>query len=520
MKKFILFLIISLLLVFSADAEIKWKRRDLFDFSGGLNDGDADLSIKDNEASSIQNIVLTSGGNIKTRSGYDLISGTVGLTTACTGGVFYKQADGTKFLVSIWEDDKIRKMEYGVGGGPDGTWDDITGAVTITIGQNDLGSFAVGEDELLIEDGDGSTAPFKWTGAGNAADLGGGSPDAKYVVFHKNMAFAAGDDANSSTLYFSDLGDIDNWATGLSGNVNVETDDGSVIRAIVPGFDALYIWKDHSIWRLSGNDKDTFVLQRMVSDIGTLSGKSIGQIGNDFIFVSDDGDIILYDGAVKVRNISAKIQGTIDGWAFDRIFYTPAVIFDDDYYIGYSTVATSTNSKVLLFDTFYSAWTKFDGLNVNAIWVGEDANGKEAIFFGDYIGNTYQYPSGTDDNGTAISDFWVGKQFRFPELTPEKDLKLVRIFVNEEGDYNLCVEIRTDYSATGIATNISLLGTSSLYDTAVYGTDLYGGQNLIISRIEPDVGKNFFQFKFFNENADEPWELKGMQLFLEERDRI
>ena len=38
--------------------------------------------------------------------------------------------------------------------------------------------------------------------------------------------------------------------------------------------------------------------------------------------------------------------------------------------------------------------------------------------------------------------------------------------------------------------------------------------------VEPDAGENFFQFKYYNENKGEEWELKGVSLFLEESDRI
>lgn len=520
MKKLIAFLIFSLLFISSAGAEIEFKRIDIFDFKGGLNDGAADVNVEDNEASSLQNVVITTAGNIKTRDGSSLVSDTVGITTSCTGGVFYEQTDGTKFLVSVWDNDKIYKMDYATGGGPDDPWDDITGSLTLTIGQNDLSSFALASGLVIIEDGVNTTAPYKYEGSGNARDLGGSPPNATMVAFHNNMVFAAGNNTYPSTLYFTDIGDIEAWSGGLSGNISIEPDDGSIIRGIRQGFDALYIWKDHSIWRLSGTDKDTFVLQRMVSDIGTLCGQSITQIGNDFIFISDTGDIILYDGAVKIRNISAKVQGTIDGLAFDRLAYMPAIIYDDDYYVSYSTAGSSTNNNILVFDTFHLAWTKFNGMNANAMWVGEDDNEKEAIFFGDYTGKTYQYPDGTDDNGTAINDFWVTKQFRFPELTPEKYLRLMKVFANQKGDYNLVVEVRNDYQGVGTSSYVGLLGESSLYGTAVYGTDRYGGQNLIIGRIEPDVGKNFFQFKFSNPNADEEWELKGYQLFLEESDRI
>ena len=318
-KKLLLLLILPLLFLSSDGfAEIKWRRFDFFDLSKGLNNGFATTQIQDNEFSDLQNVVFTEGGNVKTRGGYIKINNTtIGNTTAGIGVFFYKQADGTKFLVSVWDDDTIHKMDYSTG--PDGEWDDITGALSFSATADTFVSFAVGEDLLLIEDGIGTTAPYVWNGTGDAAELSGTPPSATMVAYHKQMGFAAGNTSAPSTLYFSDLGDIENWTTGLSGNVNVETNDGTVITAIIPGFDALYIYKGAkgggikgSIWRLSGSDKDSFELQRMVSDIGTSVHQAVGRIGKDFIFPSVQGDIFLYDGSIKVRKISSKIQETID----------------------------------------------------------------------------------------------------------------------------------------------------------------------------------------------------------------
>ena len=471
--------------------------------------------------------LFTTSGNWKTRSGYaKLNTTTLGASVACTGLKYYKLVAGTKFIVGIFDNDKIYKMDYSGGGGPDGTWDDITGSLSFAIGQDNLASFAIGEDTLIIEDGLSTTPPYKWTGSGNAAALGGSPPNATMVTYHKRMGFAAGNNTNPSTLYFTDVGNIENWTTGLSGNLNIDTNDGTVITGIVPGFDALYIWKgtagssNGSIWRLSGDDKDTFQLQRMVSIVGTASHQSIARIGSDFFFTTSQGDVYIYDGAIKTQLISTKIQGSIDGANFNRFPYAIGEVFDKDYYISYSTVSNSTHNRVLSFDTFPYAWTKFTGLNANALAVAEDGLGKDMLVFGDYGGFVYKYPSGTNDAGTAISTLYVTKQYYFPELKPQKDWKLLKVFANQKGNYNLNLELRKDFGGTGTAESVSLLGVSSLYGTAVYGVDSYGGQNLIIGRIEVNKEGDFYQIRFSNSNLDEPIEVKGWEIYLQEGDRV
>jgi len=167
--------ILSIILFLTAQAcfgVVEWTRFSYFSNSGGLNDAFSPITVGDNEASDLANVVFTTSGNWKTRPGYaKLNTTTLGASVVCTGLKYYKLVAGTKFLVGIFDNDKIYKMDYSVGGGPDGTWDDITGVLSFAIGQDNLASFTIGEDTLIIEDGLSTTPPYKWTGAGNAAAL-------------------------------------------------------------------------------------------------------------------------------------------------------------------------------------------------------------------------------------------------------------------------------------------------------------------------------------------------------------
>lgn len=516
--KILKFTLLFFLLSFTCFAETQWKEYPYFSNSGGLNDGVSPIAIADNEAAALQNVVFTTGKNFKTRGGFDNINtASLGSSVVFTGVKYYRQADGTEYLVAIADNDKIYKMDYSLGA-PDGTLDDITGSLSFSATANDLADFAIGENTLIFTDGLGTNPVMSWAGTGNASAISG-APDAKYVVYNKTMAFAAGDTTNPSTLYFTDLGDITNWSTGLSGNVSVETNDGSIIRGISVGYDAIYIFKDNSIWRLSGDDKDTFVLERMVQGIGTLSGQSVGRIGNEFIFISSQGEIFLYDGNIRIRKISSKIQGTIDTLAFTRFQYPVSIVYNNDYYLAVSSAGSGTHDKILSYDTFNLAWTKFDGMNANCFTIAKDANDKDMIVFGSYDGFLYNYPEGTSDNGTAISMNYTTKQYQFSEVRGEnKDVKLVKVYANQKGDWNLTVEGRSNFASTGAAFSMNLLGQSSLYGSAVYGVDRYAGQALIVKRVEPYLEGEFFQLYFENTGLDEPIEVKGWKVYVEPSD--
>jgi len=531
MKKLITILISALLISTSAYAEIKWPRLDFFDYSGGLNDSFSAIKVADNEATSLQNVVFTSSGSFETRGGFTttMTGTTLGASVDTNGLVFYQPTSGTRFLVGVFSDNKIRKMDYTVGGGPDGGFnanggdiggDDITGSLSFSVDQDDIASFAIGEDTLIIEDGLNTTAPYIYTGSGNATTIGGTPPNCTMVAYHKRQAFCAGNDANPSTLFFSDIDDINNWSTGLSGSTPIETNDGSNITAIEPGFDSMYAWKDESIWRLSGDDKDNYVLERMVKDVGTCSSDSVQIIGNDFIFTDCKGDTYIYDGGIKVRLISKKVEGTRDASNFTRFANVRTEILDKNYYSSFSSTGNSTHDTVMVFDTFNLAWTKFSGLNINAMGVGDDSAGKDILYFGDYTGFIYEYPSGTNDNGSAIDMLYVTKQFSFPQLSFNKSFKIMNVIVKQAGDYDLTVEVRKDFISTGETQNVNLAASTSAYGTAIYGTDAYGGDNIIVGRLEFNLEGQFFQIKYSNDGINEPIEVRGNNIYIERSDRI
>jgi len=258
----------------------------------------------------------------------------------------------------------------------------------------------------------------------------------------------------------------------------------------------------------------------MVEGIGCLSVHCATLIGNDFFFTDGQGDTYIYDGAVKLRLISSKVEGSFDALNFSRFDNIVVTDFNKDYFVSGTTVGGSDNNRIFMFDTFHLAWTKFVGMEVNAFTVGDDGNGVDTIYFGDYDGDLQQYPSGTNDDGTAIDAQYITKQMSFPSMNPDKTFNKMLIYATQKGDYDLNVELRTDFSSTGTNKTLSLQGANSLWGSSVYGVDSYGGQNLVSDFLDYSTEGRFFQLKYFNSTLDQPFEIKGWQPFIEASDSI
>jgi hypothetical protein len=101
----------------------------------------------------------------------------------------------------------------------------------------------------------------KWDGVTASAVTA--SPPGRALAFHKNRLFSAGTDDAPYRLHYSAPNDPTDWTGAEAGTIDVSALDGEPIEDVTPFGDGLMIAKVTSLWFLSGNGKDTFVLERL-----------------------------------------------------------------------------------------------------------------------------------------------------------------------------------------------------------------------------------------------------------------
>ena len=112
--------------------------------------------------------------------------------------------------------------------------------------------------------------------------------------------------------------------------------DGERITAIktlylpLENEEVLVIFKERSTYMLTGNDADTFTLQKVSGEFGAVSHQSVVQAGSELLFLSREGITSLstatVQGNLTTGFISDRIRPAIDGlnrqatrynWALD-----------------------------------------------------------------------------------------------------------------------------------------------------------------------------------------------------------
>ncbi len=408
-------LILGLLLLLPTQAFAGEKRtfpREGITAFGGIDDTSNITTVKDNRASDIQNMVLDVDGSISSRYGYSLKIGTLdtNATTdnfeAITSIYELRKSDGNNYFITTCGD----KIFYD----NSGTWTDITGgAVTITEGQNYQFTWTTALDYAIgtnFQD-----QPIQWNGTGNAeavdfTDLTDAITKANCVTWWKNyLIFGNIEEGGSSyttRIRWSNIGTIDTFSD--EDYIDIATNAGQDIEGFGILYDNLFIFMTNSIFKLTYVAGDNvFTVTRVSEGRGCVAKNSIQNILvnniESLVFLSKDATINQFTGTA-INEISILIQGVLGNAKPSRLQY--AVSADDQtnnhYYLSLTNTEASTTNNLLL-DYFYKTgeWSKYEGVNANAMGIADDADDMPQVYFGNYDSFVYEL----NDTDT-VNDVW------------------------------------------------------------------------------------------------------------------
>ncbi len=384
------------------------------DFSGGLNTAGGPLSLGNSESSDLRNIDFNKFGSILQRNGYSTLNSSAITNTPQIDGLHWFEYDVsgtlTRKAIAV-ADGKLFKMDD-----LDGTWDDITGGLTITA--TNLCDFESWNNKVFVTNG--ADTPFEWDGttAQVIQNLPTNLTDSKFVAQFNNFLFLANVIVNSVThtsrIYWSNIGNEGAWTN--TDFINVSNDDGQEITNIKVLSDRLVIYKTRSIYNLffTGDSDVPFILPgggKSNSAVGCIAPFSVQEVNNGHVFMSFDG-FYFYDGNNSFK-ISDKLNPTITGLNSTKFTIGVSLVQKDKsrYMCALTQSGSTTNDIVFVWDYFNNAWSIYDGIAASAMATFFVTGTEERPYFGDYGGFVYRLDdsSQTNDNplgvSTAISSY-------------------------------------------------------------------------------------------------------------------
>jgi hypothetical protein len=240
-----------------------------------------------------------------------------------------------------------------------GTPTDITGSVTVTAGvRASWADWRFGSNVYAIGT-NGSNAPWKWTGSGNAALLGGSPPNGVYAASFQDAAWLLNTAGFPNYAYFSALGDPETWDT----STQAYAFDAPITGVGVLG-DLLVVFKRDSIGVLYGsNNFQLTKINKFAVGVGCVAGGTITPArlgGRDVLVFQATSGWFAFDGSQNPIPISSSI----------------AAKYSDASSVGRFSVSNADKATAAFDPTTGWLWAGVadDGDSVNSVLLVHDLN--------------------------------------------------------------------------------------------------------------------------------------------------
>jgi len=488
---------------------------ELNDFSGGLNTFDPEYSSPLNQSPDLDNIILLDKG-FKKRNGDSAwnSSAMVSSSTAIQGVGYIQFNSGTPYL------NAIAGTKFFTDANLAGTMADATGAVTITAGQNNIWT-PINFNNLQIWFGGAPDAPFKYSGTGNAAALGGSPPSAANAFAANNRVFAMNTTANPSRIFWPVLSDPEDWTGTGSGNADVAKSDGEGLQCgIVVGPDTAILFKNSSS-HLMVLTRQPFPIYQLQKGIG-VAGKNAWAYANGTIYIVTPGlrmksttdGVNFKDYPNDIEDIWDSINTTT------RIPYIQGIYYQAFDWIIWvvSTGSLTTNNYAIIWDLKRECFLRCTtGFKANVMTLVQNRR----LVAGHYNGKLFEkfkatiFSDASETSPGAIDAYW---RTPFKNLGDGLDTTIHPLYLSvaalAEASSTINLSYGFDFSSGQTTQTFSLQALGGLWDTALWDVDVWGGQNAIILRQFVYGRGNLFGFKMRNAVASQAFTIQGASVRL------
>lgn len=485
---------------------------DLADFSGGLNTFDPEYISPLNQSPDLDNLVILDKGFMK-RNGDSVwnSSAMVSSATPITGIGYVKFNSGSEFL------NAIAGTKFFTDSGLAGTMSDATGAITITSGQNNLWTPVIYKN-IQIWFGGAPDAPFKYSGSGNIAALGGSPPSATTAFLANNRVFAISTAANPSRIFWPVLGNPEDWASAGSGNADVNLSDGEALQCgVVIGPDTAILFKNTST-HLMVLTSAPFPIYQLQKGIG-VAGKNAYAFANGTIYFITPG--LRMKSTTDGVNFQTYPNDINDIWATInpiRIPYIQGFYYQPLEWIMWvvSTGSNTTNNYLIIWDIERKCFLRCTkGFKANTMNLVQNRR----LFAGHYDGKMYEklkstiFSDASEASPGIIDAYWRSP---FRSLGEGIDVVVQPHYLNivalTESTSTLDSSYGFDFTSPSTTQIFSLIATGSLWDVSQWDVGVWGGQNATVLRQFVLGRGNLFSFRLRNANAAQGFTVQGCSI--------
>ena len=460
MRKLLLILITSFLLISTAHSQSELLKTRIDRFEGGQNSADLDTAIEPNQGESFKNIVLSKKGKLLKRTGQSLFNASA--EAVFTGiGRYDPDATTSKMVIASG-------ITVAAALSTDTSWTILNPTDSLTTGKDT--EFVQANDLYFVLNGTDYTAAYTGTTWDPGGLWAGGSPPiATTGVWLRNYLFLAGQPSEPDWIYVSN--NLVPRTFTVTDLVKVNTGDGQIIQRLEAfRLNEIIAYKERSIFvvDITGNTLANWTVQPISKSVGCIAKRSVVSLGNDHWFLSSDPIAVRslvrseFD-KILVDIVSKPIQDIFDGTGdltinISQISRACAVLFDNKYILAIPTGSSTINNTVVAYDFISQAWYIIDGW-FPAAWVvfdnklyciNEDTGDGRVVrcftgIVGDFASTTTVATSFSVETPDQPIEFeYISKAYDFENPENYKSLDSIEVEFDTTGNYTATLHIDLD----------------------------------------------------------------------------
>lgn len=488
---------------------------ELNDFSGGLNVLDPEYLIPLNQSPDCQNITLFPKGWRK-RFGDSKFNSSpmVDAVTPVSGLGYLRLNSGNEYLNAVVGDKFFTSIALS------GTMSDQTGAVTISASATKIWT-PINFGALQIWFGGDPNPPFKYSGTGTAAVLGGSPPSAFTGFSANNRVFGISTAANPSRIFWTVLKNAEDWTGTGSGNADVSENDGESLQLGIPlNTDTAILFKNSST-HVMNLTRAPFPIYQLQKGTGVAGRYSAVNVDGTIYFITPGRRMKATRNGAQFTDFPDDIDPIWDRVTTSRIPYIYGIHNQtlDQIHWYVSIDSSSTNNYCIIWDLKRQCWlVNPSGFKCNVAAIVQNRR----LFAGHYDGTVYEKDDSStfndaSESGAAIDAYWRTPYSGMEGLDSTIHPLYVSFSAAATNASTLEITYGFDYQETSDAEYFNLQASSSLWDASTWdGTLIWSfSQGSILIDRAPVLGRgNLFSVKFRNNTASQDLTFQGASLRL------
>ena len=403
-----------------------------------------------------------------------------------------------------------------------GTWEDKTGAVTITSDQNNLWSFSRFQDKMIATSFSRDQAIEHDGGSGNASAVSN-MPAGKFNAVLAQRLFSFNTASQPKLGYYSGLNDRTSWDTTNDFlNFKESESDNEEISGVGEHLNNLIVGKENSIFRIYHTGTfPPFKYYVISRNHGIQSHYSIQNIppcgvyperlfwvgrdnfyqliGDDVTSIADDIKPFFSEGAPFQVNLS-------------RLKYASSGVIKEKnlYWCAFTSGSGSTNDYIFLLDYKNMMWSICD-FTSNCFGI-RVISGREFLYSGSYTGFVAKHdPAIYNNMGSAYTSQFYFPWIDFGDTQVEKQIKYLIALFDAVGSFNITFEYRTNLTTDNF-TVTTASGADLLGVDFVLGTSTLGGVEILERQGEINKRMKRMQLLLTHNTIDEYFRLFALGL--------